>query len=266
MQLDENLLKTAYATRGGVEQVFSDKAADYSSARPGYPEGIYQFIQSACQLKPDALIADVGSGTGLFSIGWLKLGYQVVGIEPNASMRLAAETGLAAYPRFHTLDGSAEALPLDTASVDLICAAQAFHWFDVEPTRAEFLRVLKPSASVALIWNDRIAEDEFTQALNKLLDQFGGSKRQVLLAEEDQAKVERFFQPHGYQTYQQQHEQLLSEQELLSLVFSRSYMPARNSTQGQQASAAVGGLFARFSSGGRVAMRYRARVYLGRLG
>ncbi len=57
-------------------------------------------------------------------------------------------------------------------SVDLIAAAQAFHWFDLERARAEFLRVLRPDAPVALVWNDRVLADPLHQALNEVFAQF----------------------------------------------------------------------------------------------
>ena len=39
--------------------------------------------------------------------------------------------------------------------IDLVVAAQAFHWFEPEATRTEFKRILKPHGRIVLMWNER---------------------------------------------------------------------------------------------------------------
>src|SRR5580658_2649045 len=70
-------------------------------------------------------------------------------------MRAAGEELLAAYPKFRSVGAPAEATTLPDASVELVTAAQAFHWFDPAAARAEFARILRPSGWVAVIWNER---------------------------------------------------------------------------------------------------------------
>ena len=57
--------------------------------------------------------------------------------------------GLGSHSGFRSVDGASDSTGLSTGSVDLITAAQAFHWFDVVKTRRECLRVLKQDAWVA---------------------------------------------------------------------------------------------------------------------
>ena len=45
---------------------------------------------------------------------------------------------------------------LSPASVDLVTAGQAFHWFDRDRARAEFRRILRPIGMAAIIWNERL--------------------------------------------------------------------------------------------------------------
>src|SRR5688572_11145173 len=134
---------------------FSNRVDDYIKYRPGYPGAIVDFLTAACGLTPAAVIADVGSGTGILSELFLKQGNRVFGVEPNQEMREAAERILAGYPSFTSVAGSAEATSLPAQSVDYITAAQAFHWFERERARAEFERILKPGGWVLLLWNER---------------------------------------------------------------------------------------------------------------
>lgn len=132
------------------EQRFSDRVADYVRYRPGYPPEVVGFLN----LRPGMVIADVGAGTGISTELLLRAGCEVMAVEPNAEMRAAAENRLGHFPGFHGVDGSAEATTLQDQSVDMVVAAQAFHWFHPERTRAEFSRILKPGAPVVLIWNE----------------------------------------------------------------------------------------------------------------
>src|ERR1700730_13695360 len=95
---------------------FSNRVADYLRYRPHYPDGLLDFLRSQRHLAAAPTIADVGSGRGFLSELFLKNGNQVVGVEPNQEMRQAGEEYLAAYPRFTSIDGSAEATALADSS------------------------------------------------------------------------------------------------------------------------------------------------------
>jgi SAM-dependent methyltransferase len=90
---------------------------------------------------------------------------RVVAIEPNAAMRDVAEP----HPLAEFRDGSAEATNLLDDSVDLVTCFQAFHWFNPEPTLLEFHRILKSTGRLAVVWNDRDRNDEFTQEYTRLV-------------------------------------------------------------------------------------------------
>ena len=157
-----------------AKQRFSDRVADYVRYRPGYPLALIDLLRAECGLRPDHVIADVGSGTGLLSRLFLDNGNRVFGVEPNEEMRQAGEEYLAAYDQFSSVSGSSEATALPEASVDFITAAQAFHWFEPVTTRREFLRILKPHGWVIVIWNDRrISETAFGRAYEDLLIRYG---------------------------------------------------------------------------------------------
>lgn len=257
-------LRSLYAPDGGVGEIFSSKVADYVASRPDYPPQLFDALRDACALQPGAMVADIGAGTGLLTQGLLERGYQVCAIEPNAPMRAAADQRLERFPGYRSAAGCAEAMPVPAASVDLITAAQAFHWFEIGAARAEFLRVLRPRGQVALIWNDRVLTDPLHVALNAIFAHFGGAKRGALVAHEERGDVPAFFAGAVTQEWRWPHEHGLDAAGLLSLVFSRSYMPERNSPRGQEACEQVLHLFERLASNARVAVRYTTVAMLGR--
>src|SRR5262245_32425671 len=101
-------------------QRFSDRVADYVRWRPSYPPGVVTALQAAGLLRPSSAVADVGSGTGIFTALLLPHAARVFAVEPNAPMRAAAEAALGGDPRFASVAGSAEATTLPPASVDLV--------------------------------------------------------------------------------------------------------------------------------------------------
>lgn len=257
-------LRSLYAPQGGTRQIFSSKVTDYVASRPDYPAALFDALRAECRLQPGAVVADIGAGTGLLTQGLLAQGYTVTAIEPSDNMRAAADAALARYPGYSSASGTAEHIPLPNSSVDLITAAQAFHWFDITVARAEFLRVLKPQGHVALIWNDRVSTDPLHAALDEIFAEYGGAKRGAMLAHDERSQVPAFFGAAKPLELTWPHAHQLTEEGLLSLVFSRSYMPARDSAAGQQASQQVRELFRSLAADGHVAVRYTTVAIIGR--
>src|SRR5579863_6925884 len=96
---------------------FSDRVENYVRYRPGYPHEALQVLKDACGLTPDHAIADIASGTGIWTRILLQNGNKVLGVEPNAEMRQAGERLLAEFPNFTSVAGTAEATTLPDASV-----------------------------------------------------------------------------------------------------------------------------------------------------
>src|SRR5579864_4504306 len=88
---------------------FSDRVENYVRYRPGYPREALQVLQGACGLSPHHVIADLASGTGIWTRILLENGNRVFGVEPNAEMRQAGERLLAEFPNFSSVAGTAEA-------------------------------------------------------------------------------------------------------------------------------------------------------------
>ena len=127
------------------------------------PNEYIDYLLSANELNENQIVADIGSGTGIFSRQLLESGLHVIGVEPNDDMRKMAEQSLKRYPRFQSIKATAENTTLKKNSVDLVTVAQAFHWFDKEAFKIECQRILKQKANVALVWNSR----DVTSPLNR---------------------------------------------------------------------------------------------------
>ena len=230
-------LRALYAHDGGVHAAFTSKVADYVASRPDYPDALYDLLVAHAGLRPGIVAADIGAGTGLFCEGLLERGAHVVAVEPNAAMRSAAERIHGHTEGFRAVEGAAEATSLHAQSVDLVTAAQAFHWFDVEPARRELLRILKPEGCVALVWNDRVSSEPLQVTLDAIFARHGGERREAMLsADRERANVPGFFNGAPTQTFSVPHTHRLDEAGLLALAFSRSYMPHRESADGVKAS------------------------------
>jgi SAM-dependent methyltransferase len=82
---------------------------------------------------------DVGCGTGLSSRAFRSFVDCLVGVDPSAAMLAEARAGGGPDVR-----GRAEALPIATASLDLVTIGCAWHWCEAGPLLAEAARVLRP--------------------------------------------------------------------------------------------------------------------------
>ena len=124
--------------------------------------------------------------------------------------------------------------------------------------------MLRPAGKVALIWNDRVLTDPLHVALDEVFAEYGGAKRGALVAHESRDDVPKFFGASSPTEFAWPHEHLLDEDGLLSLVFSRSYMPAQNSDSGRDAGQQVRQLFHRFAENGLLTVRYTTVAIIGR--
>ena len=151
------------------ESLFSGKAKNYLLSRPAYAKEAIQYITSL--ISPDSVIADIGAGTGAFTIALLERGYQVIAVEPNADMRELLVEELASYPNADICDGGAESTKLENQSVDVIAVAQALHWFDLVKFKKECERIGKPGCKIFIVYNSP-REDHTTFRTSAVSDFF----------------------------------------------------------------------------------------------
>ena len=240
---------------------FSNRVENYAKYRPGYPPEMLEFFKEHLGLTPASIVADIGSGTGLSSKPFLENGNIVYAVEPNAGMRAAAEGFLKPFPNFRSIDSTAIKTTLDDRSIDFIIAAQAFHWFDPEATRAELKRILKPGGYVALIWNERqLDSTPFLREYEQLLLKFATDYEKVRHENIDEEKLSSFFQ-RSFQKRTFANNQIHDLAGLKGRLLSSSYMPAEDDRNFEPMMAELQALFAKHAEGGKITILYDTNVF-----
>jgi SAM-dependent methyltransferase len=246
-------------------QRFSSRVENYVRYRPGYPVGIIDLLRDECGLSADTVIAEIGSGSGKLTELLLPCGNRIFGVEPNQEMRAAGERLLGANPRFTSVAAAAEATMLRDESVDLVVVGQAFHWFDRERCREEFLRILRPGGWVVLIWNDRRTDaTPFLTAYETLLRDFATDYEQVNHRNIDAGTLRQFFRAEPKLksfSYTQQ----FDFEALKGRLLSSSYAPEQGQSKYDAMLARLRQIFTTHQQGDQVAFLYDTLVYYGKL-
>jgi SAM-dependent methyltransferase len=278
------------------KQRFSNRVDDYVRYRPGYPASLAALLVREAglldlpspergALAGEAHIVDVGSGTGIMTrallaaldaqsatggaADWNIRGARVVGVEPNRAMREAAEAASAGDPRFVSLEGSAEATGLTDGFADLVVAAQAFHWFDAQKTRAEFARIGKERALVALVWNER-RDSPLNRDYERMLEELAPDYAAVRAPQrENEAAIRAFFAPARAEARVERHtfdnEQRLDQAGMRGRLLSSSYCPAPGAPGHEEIMNRVDAVFRAHQKNGLVTLEYETVAWLGRL-
>lgn len=244
---------------------FSSRVEDYRKWRPEYPAQVLDVLRDGGLLGRDSVVADIGSGTGLFTALLLANGNRVFAVEPNDEMRAAAERTFLGRESFTSVAGRAEATTLAAESVDLVTAAQAFHWFDVGAARAEFTRILAPGGSVALIWNERRTDSPFLAGYDRLVRRYG--RDYVTLADRGitPESLRPFFAGGDMGSAALANEQCFDWDGLLGRLCSSSYAPEPGHPDHAPMLRDLAALFHEHAHDGRVTIDYSTLVYFGRL-
>ena len=247
---------------------FSDRVDDYVRYRPGYPPEVIEFLRLRMGLGEASVVADIGSGTGIFTRMLLETGARVVAVEPNDAMRSAAEAELSACRNFTSVKGSAEATGLPANFASLITCAQAFHWFEPSGTRREFIRIAGGSRGCAVIWNTAVADrTEFGQGYERIKEEFGTDFQRI--RHENIEKNDRFNAFFGVGNWARQsfgNSQTLDFMGLKGRLLSSSYAPKEGHPRHEQMIGALTRLFHQCQRDGVVRMDYTTEVFFGKLG
>ena len=240
---------------------FSDRVENYVKYRPGYPPEVLQLFHDEMGLQKTSVVADIGAGTGISARIFLANGNEVYAVEPNEAMRKAAKEYLRDFPNFRAVDGTAEKTTLDSHSIDFVIAAQAFHWFDREPTRNEFRRILRPNGFVALLWNERrLAENEFLREYEKLLLEFGTDYKEVRHEKVTNEIISRFF-PAGFRTAAFLNSQTFDFDGLKGRLLSSSYAPTESHPLFSEMIKELKRLFTKYQKNDTIEILYDTKIF-----
>ena len=244
---------------------FSDRVENYIRYRPGYPPEVIELLRAECGLEPAHVVADIASGTGLFTRLLLENGNAVFAVEPNAEMREAGSRLLAPYARLTSVAGAAEETTLPSASVDFVTAAQAAHWFDRRRARAEFARILKPGGWCVLIWNERRTETTpFLREYEQLLLSYGTDYKEVR-HEHTTATIDEFFAPAPYQERVYDLRQQFDYEGTAGRLLSSSYAPLAGHPTHEPMMRELQRIFRTHARDGMIEFEYNTRVFYGKL-
>lgn len=244
---------------------FQQRADDYAASRPDYPAALLDCVLGRLALSPGAGVADIGSGTGIFTRLLLARGLRVAAVEPGDDMRRTAEALLGAHDGFVSVGGSARATGLATGSVAAIFCAQAFHWFNEAPTLREWRRILRPGGSAVLIWNYHDETDAFVADYVNVIRSFGPEAERTMAAAWNAHRDNVLFREGAADTAWFAHGQSLDFPGLLRRAGSTSYLPKPGDASFPELSDALRAVFDRHRRDGRVTMVYRTVAVFGPL-
>jgi ubiquinone/menaquinone biosynthesis C-methylase UbiE len=240
--------------------VFTTKAEKYARYRWDYAPQAVEAIYQQTGLNPGSTLVDLGAGTGIltrhFSGGLIA---RLVAIEPDLNMlRHAPAEGCL------RLAGQAEAIPLPTASVDVICVATAVHWFEPQAARVEMQRVLKPGGWLALVINN--SDDAIGQALSQISTPEYGVVISSTKPDRQKPPISFYFEHGKYQQLQFPFSFDVGWDTFIGSLTSTSYMPDESHPLYPRFEAACREVFARFSTAGRIPVNGQTELLIGRMG
>ena len=247
-------------------QRFSSRVENYVRYRPGYPPEVLELLKNKCGLTSDSVIADIASGTGIFTRMLAENGNRVFGVEPNDKMRRVGERLLESYSGFTSIAGTAEATTLPDHIVDIVAAAQAAHWFDREKARREFVRILKPGGWLVLLWNERRTDSTpFLREYEHLLLSYGTDYQEVR-HERTTAEIADFFSPSPFRSRNLEMRQEVDYTGLEGRLLSSSYTPTSDHANYDTMLRELRRIFDAHQIDDRVSLEYNTLVYYGRPG
>lgn len=243
---------------------FDDKARAYSAARPSYAQAALNFLYST-YLDGNSVIADVGSGTGILTAQFLERGNTVYGVEPNDGMRAKAESMLNAYANFCSVSGRAEDTTLAEGSVDIVTAAQAFHWFDADKFKIECRRILKPQGRVVLFWNAPDKDAPVNQRREEVLRRFCPDFRGFLggISENDE-RIEKFFDGR-FERKDFENPLFYDREKFILRCLSSSYALKEGAENYSEFLRDLSSLFDEFARGGVLTLPNKTSLYMGEI-
>ncbi|MFW5437638.1 class I SAM-dependent methyltransferase [Paenibacillus apiarius] len=245
---------------------FTGKADTYSKYRPNYPQEYMNYLISSNQLNSNHNIADIGSGTGIFTQQLLDRNFKVFAVEPNRDMRTIAEKALSSYANFISIPGTAEHTGIPSSSVDLVTVAQAFHWFDKDRFKMECQRILKPNSNAALVWNSRDTSSLFVhenaEICKKLCSGFKGFSGGIDASPDI---YKDFFKDGNYEYKEFRHDLEFNMEGFIGRNLSASYAPKPTDTNYNPFIEAVTELFIKYSRDNMIVIPNITRSYIGKV-
>lgn len=245
---------------------FSGKAENYVKARPDYPNKLFDFLKLNYGINKKSVFADIGAGTGIFTKKLLEYGCSVFAVEPNSDMRKALKAALGKNNNLTIVEGSDKSTKLSDNSVDFVCAAQAFHWFDADLFKKECNRILKPDGFVILVWNTRKSDSKIVrcnaEVCKKYCPEFTGFSGGKQSSHE---KTDQFFGG-NYKLVKFQNDLEYDKDKFISRMLSASYSLTENDKNYSEYIKALNEFFNKYKSNdGILYLPNETLAYIGKI-
>jgi sterol desaturase/sphingolipid hydroxylase (fatty acid hydroxylase superfamily)/SAM-dependent methyltransferase len=258
--------RRADALLAGSDEDALERARAYAKFRPKYPPRVAVFLKKEYGLTDGRTVVDIGSGTGLSSLLFLKAGCRVYGIEPDAAMRSVADTELADYDRFVNLRGDCRHVRLPDDIADFLVVAQALQWFDVEEARKECRRLLKDDGWCVLLWNQRPLRSsafakEYEHMLSELIPGYSNPTNPHRVDE----LVSSFLQGGHIQHREFENFHVLNFEGLLGRAMSSSYFPFPEEENYNALMQRLRELYEKYNENGHITFEYIVHLHIGKL-
>lgn len=133
--------------------VFGEVAELYDRHRPAYPNAVVDDLVELAGVEPEALVLEVGAGTGKATSMFAARRIRVLAVEPDAEMAAVARRVCPASPEVEIEQSDFERWDPQGREFPLVFAAQAWHWVDPGVGFSKAARVLGPRGLLAAFWN-----------------------------------------------------------------------------------------------------------------
>lgn len=241
--------------------VFASKAEKYAKYRWRYAPEAIQTIFDQTGITSDSWVADIGAGTGLLTREFAGKVRRIYAVEPNPEMRAIAARELGCFPACRVIYGRAEATTLKSHSMDLVCAAQAVHWFDPEASRVEFYRILSPGGWIAICRNYG-TNREIGKAIQGIYPAECDTDR-LMIGKSRPGSY--YFRDHDYLKFDFPFESQLSWEDFMGSLSTASYAPDEGSVFFTRFERKARHIFDDFSVDGEFLVQGATELYLGQI-
>ena len=240
------------------EEKFTGKADVYDKFRPSYPKELIDILYEKTQAEA---VADVGAGTGIFTKCLSAKPWKIIAVEPNADMLEILKQNMGQSSEI--INAPAENTGIPSGTIDLVTAAQAFHWFDKEKFKAECERILTPGGHLAIIWNTH-GKNEFRYERDRVFDKYCGMSNSMKGSTTEGDKLLR----NGYfskmEFYSLDNNMNMNEEQFIGYSLSHSYAIKADNENYEKFVDELRNAFAKFQHNGTVEFPQKTECYLGR--
>lgn len=155
---------------------YSPVVEAYDRARPRYPEALIQRVIEVAQLSPESRILEVGCGSGVATVDFARLGYEIDAVEPNLEFCRLARQNCAAYPQVNIIPQTFEEWQVESGKYQIVLAANAWHWIASDIKYVKASEALQKNGALVLLWNMSLEPSrEVHRALDEVYQQIAPS-------------------------------------------------------------------------------------------